>query len=219
MNDWPIPCPYEDDAETCDRCWASHEDAVPYCTDEDYKRKTKTMKTTDHEGNVRKIVERFNALLEHHGLAPLEPDGDDRNIYKQTTELCFRLRDDHRLLLDVPDRWLEKREGLSLDSYLAGMIAVNKDLFVKRAFCVGCDRLPQYGRSDTDPWAKHLAPWQLGPCCAREWIREQFKSDGVAIEAIRQFVLCGSFRDFAHQVFEAGPDSDLGRWFIATYTV
>jgi hypothetical protein len=32
----PIPCPHEGDETWCERCWASHEDATPYCTSTDY---------------------------------------------------------------------------------------------------------------------------------------------------------------------------------------
>lgn len=33
-----VPCPHEGDEPFCERCWASHEDAVPYCTGVDYKQ-------------------------------------------------------------------------------------------------------------------------------------------------------------------------------------
>ena len=31
VNPRPVPCPSEGDKAACERCWASHEDAVPYC--------------------------------------------------------------------------------------------------------------------------------------------------------------------------------------------
>lgn len=31
--DFSIPCPHEGDWQACERCWASHADAVPYCSD------------------------------------------------------------------------------------------------------------------------------------------------------------------------------------------
>ena len=37
-TDWPIPCPHEGDEERCSRCWASHQDATPYCSGETYER-------------------------------------------------------------------------------------------------------------------------------------------------------------------------------------
>jgi hypothetical protein len=38
-QNWPVPCPHEGDEKACDNCWASHQDAVPYCTSDEYKRK------------------------------------------------------------------------------------------------------------------------------------------------------------------------------------
>ena len=32
-----VPCPHEGDEEACSRCWASHDDAVPYCSADEYK--------------------------------------------------------------------------------------------------------------------------------------------------------------------------------------
>jgi hypothetical protein len=78
---------------------------------------------TDHKGNLKKIVERFNAMLAQYKLGPFEPTADDRNIYRQATELCFEIND-HRLLLEVPDTWLEEPTNM-LDCYLGQTIALN----------------------------------------------------------------------------------------------
>ena len=50
--------------------------------------------------------------------------------------------------------------------------------------CTYCDRSLRYDVDSGEPWAKELAGWQLGPCCATEWIREQFKSEGIATAAV-----------------------------------
>ena len=83
--------------------------------------------------------------------------------------------------------------------------------------CTYCDRCPRYTKEDTDPWASVLLSWGIGQCCATTWIREQFKSAGVDATAVGLFNLTGSFRDYARAVFDAGPSSELGKWFIAEY--
>lgn len=35
-NRYPVPCPHEGDEEFCERCWASHDDATPYCKSREY---------------------------------------------------------------------------------------------------------------------------------------------------------------------------------------
>ncbi len=35
-NRYPVPCPHEGDKEACERCWASHDDATPYCVSREY---------------------------------------------------------------------------------------------------------------------------------------------------------------------------------------
>ena len=35
---WPVPCPHEGHEEACSDCWASHQDATPYCDSDEYRR-------------------------------------------------------------------------------------------------------------------------------------------------------------------------------------
>ena len=40
-DEWIIPCPHDVgdyNNDKCSRCWASHQDATPYCASEEYKR-------------------------------------------------------------------------------------------------------------------------------------------------------------------------------------
>ena len=38
LSIWPVPCPSDGNVEACEKCWASHSDATPYCTTEYYKK-------------------------------------------------------------------------------------------------------------------------------------------------------------------------------------
>lgn len=44
-----VPCPNEKNTEACERCWASHPDAVPYCASEEYKKKRAQQKSQRRE--------------------------------------------------------------------------------------------------------------------------------------------------------------------------
>jgi len=51
-QNWPVPCPHEGDEKACDNCWASHQDAVPYCTSDEYKRRVKEQADEDKDRSV-----------------------------------------------------------------------------------------------------------------------------------------------------------------------
>ena len=83
--------------------------------------------------------------------------------------------------------------------------------------CSYCDRGWKYKPDSDQPWAKELAPLGIGHCCATTIIREEFKNDGVSVVAVARFGLTGSFWNYAKQVFDAGPQSAIGQWFLTTY--
>jgi hypothetical protein len=79
--------------------------------------------------------------------------------------------------------------------------------------CIECD----YGHRGGGPWGLLLHRHLVGECCANEFFRTQMKVEGVPTDAVARFGLEGSFRDYARQVLQAGPDSELGLWFAENY--
>jgi hypothetical protein len=82
-----------------------------------------------NDARVQQITERFNCILEQYQLESIKPYANDRDIYRQTTELAYKFGD-NVLLLSIPDIWL-KCDRDKLDCYLEQMIAVNLDLIRK----------------------------------------------------------------------------------------
>lgn len=83
--------------------------------------------------------------------------------------------------------------------------------------CTYCDSCYRYTADSGEPWAKEFASLGIGSCCATTVIREDFKNEGIPQEAVTRFNLTGSFWDYARRVFDEGPDSELGRWYVAEY--
>lgn len=80
-----------------------------------------------HAERVRTIAERFNAMLALFRLGPLESYADNRNIYKNETELAYEVGGRFLggvLLLRVPDALLEGERNL-LDYHLGEAITRN----------------------------------------------------------------------------------------------
>ena len=82
-------------------------------------------KRASHEERVALILERLNVMLELAGLPPAAPCGDDRNIFKSTTEIALAT-EAGILLLGVADLVVEGERNL-LDAELGRFVAVQAD--------------------------------------------------------------------------------------------